>query len=224
MKILATSDIHGNRKIIRRLVNVYESSEAELLLICGDIGGKGYRAPSLFTFGEQQRQDYDYLIAELKKCKKPFYCILGNDDWFDIHDDYCLMTGEIVKSFDDIVAFDFVGITPFGTNREANENKIAYELEKIAITENNIIMAHCPPYKAQDKIYSGENVGSKSVRKYIEDIQPKVWLCGHIHENFGVSEIGKTLVVNCACDHLRGASKSVIIDANNLQYELLDVM
>lgn len=51
MKILATSDIHGNKKIISNLVNVYESSDADLLLICGDIGGKGYRAASALRFG-----------------------------------------------------------------------------------------------------------------------------------------------------------------------------
>jgi Icc-related predicted phosphoesterase len=216
MKIFATSDIHGNKKIINRLVNVYENSEAELLLICGDIGGKGYQASSALRFGRQQRQDYDYLVAELKKCTKPFCCILGNDDWFDAHDDYCLSSGETVKFFGDIVAFDFVKITPFNTNRESNENKIAYELEKIAINENSIIMAHCPPYKAQDKIYSGENVGSKSIRECIENIQPKIWFCGHIHEDFGVSEIGKTLVINCACSHLQDALRGVIIDTDNL--------
>ena len=41
MKILATSDIHGNKHIISKLVTAYEDNGADWLLICGDIGGKG---------------------------------------------------------------------------------------------------------------------------------------------------------------------------------------
>lgn|GEM_PF-5102523 len=91
MKIFTTSDIHGNKNIIHKLVTAYEESDAEMLLICGDIGGKGYRIYSIKEFGQRQREDYEYLVGELKKCSKPFYCILGNDDWFDVDDDYCLM-------------------------------------------------------------------------------------------------------------------------------------
>jgi Icc-related predicted phosphoesterase len=39
MKIFATSDIHGNKTIMNKLFDAYENSEAELLLVCGDIGG-----------------------------------------------------------------------------------------------------------------------------------------------------------------------------------------
>ena len=220
MKIFSTSDIHGNKTIVRNLITTYEASEAELLLICGDIGGKKYSASTISTFGAFQRKDYDHLINELNKCSKPFYCILGNDDWFDVQDKHCLTSGEAADIFNDVKAFDYVAITPFNTNREANENKIAFELEKINIDKNSIILAHCPPYKAQDKIYSGDNVGSKSIRSCIESTQPKIWFCGHIHEDYGVSKIGNTLVVNCSCDHIRNKLKYVIVDIDTLEYSI----
>ena len=48
MKIFATSDIHGNKTIINKLVESYENSEADILLICGDIGGKSYHSPTIY--------------------------------------------------------------------------------------------------------------------------------------------------------------------------------
>lgn len=119
---------------------------------------------------------------------------------------------------ENIKVFDYVSITPFSTNREANENKIEYELMKLGIDEKSIVMVHCPPYMAQDKIHSGANVGSKSARKCIESFRPKIWFCGHIHEDFGVSRIGTTLVVNCACDHTKSALKYVIVDSDSMEY------
>jgi Icc-related predicted phosphoesterase len=220
MKILATSDIHGNKSIIDKLTRAYEDSCAELLLICGDIGGKGYHISSLNEFSLHQLQDYNYLIDKLKKCSKPFKCILGNDDWFDAEDEFCLTIGQ---KFNSITAFDLVHITPYDTNREANENKLAYELSRIKIDSESVIIAHGPPYGAQDKIYSGERVGSKAVKKYIEDNMPKIWLCGHIHEDYGVSRIGETLVVNCACDHLRDKLQGFIVNTDSLEYEAIKI-
>jgi len=44
--------------------------------------------------------------------------------------------------------------------------------------------------------FSGEHVGSSSVRQYIEERQPSVVFCGHIHEARGIDNIGNALVVN----------------------------
>lgn len=48
MKMFATSDIHGNKAVIHELVQAFEESNADLLLVCGDIGGK-YYSTSLFS-------------------------------------------------------------------------------------------------------------------------------------------------------------------------------
>lgn len=218
MKRFATSDIHGNKEIINKLVTAYSESDAELLLICGDIGSKGYRAYSIKEFGQRQREDYDYLVNELEKFGKPFYCILGNDDWFDVNDESCLNTGGKVGN---IIAFDWVNITPFNTNRECNENKIAYELSKLRLDSDSIVMAHCPPHLAQDKIITGTHVGSVSVKTCIKNREPKIWFCGHIHENHGVSKLEKTLVINCACDHLKDRLRGVIVDTETLEYSFV---
>jgi hypothetical protein len=122
-----------------------------------------------------------------------------------------------------MISFELVKITPFNTNREANENKIYYELNKInsefPITCDTIIVAHDPPYDCLDMTYRGEKVGSKSVRKFIKEKQPKFWLCGHIHEDFGVKNIGNIGVFNCACSPEKYLLRGWIIDTESLDYE-----
>ena len=45
-------------------------------------------------------------------------------------------------------------------------------------------------------IASGAHVGSNSVRKFIEEMQPAAAICAHIHEARGVDSIKNTKIVN----------------------------
>ena len=87
------------------------------------------------------------------------------------------------------------------------------------IDNQSIVVAHDPPYKCLDKCSDGREVGSKSIRKLIEEKQPKIWLCGHIHEAAGVDKIGNTMVFNCACRHERNELRGWIIDTETLDFE-----
>ena len=205
MKIFAISDIHGNENIFKQLNNV----DCDLIVICGDLGSKHFA--SLNRLSELQLKETK---KNLDLIKKPFKFILGNDDWFDLkHINY--LEQETVIQNELFIPFEYVNITPFNTNREVNENKLRYELSKIS--NNGIIVAHTPPYNYGDKVYSNEHVGSKSVREWILYNQPKIWLNGHIHEDFGVSNIKDTLIFNCSCnDKLQGW----LIDTNTLDYNV----
>ena len=218
MKIFATSDIHGNKIIARNLKEFLENSDVDELIICGDIGGKNWGG-TLIEFGKKQKQDLDDILNILQSDKYRTQFILSNDDWMeaDSYDLRYLPNCHYTKQF--LVPFELVHITPFTTNREANENKIAYELSKLQIDNQSIVVAHDPPYKCLDKCSDGREVGSKSIRKLIEEKQPKIWLCGHIHEAAGVDKIGNTMVFNCACRHERNELRGWIIDTETLDFE-----
>lgn len=63
----------------------------------------------------------------------------------------------------------------------------------------DILLLHGPPYGHCD----GDYLGSPSLTKEIRKKQPKVVICGHIHEGFGVSQIGRTKVYNVSlCDRM----------------------
>ncbi len=51
-------------------------------------------------------------------------------------------------------------------------------------------------YGGCDKVLSGQHVGSKNLRDFIEERKPHLVLCGHIHEGRGKDMIGETVVVN----------------------------
>ena len=55
MKIFATSDVHGNRRIMDKLSIV--AADVDLILVCGDVGGKDGRGKTFRQFSEYQRQD-----------------------------------------------------------------------------------------------------------------------------------------------------------------------
>ena len=62
----------------------------------------------------------------------------------------------------------------------------------------DIIISHVPPYKIKDKTFLGMHIGSKWLRKIVEEKKPKFVLCGHVHEDYGYEKFNDTIVVNCS--------------------------
>ncbi len=71
----------------------------------------------------------------------------------------------------------------------------------------DILVCHQPPYGVLDKVtnsnapesYRGKHAGSKVSLNYIKKYQPKLVLCGHIHEAKGEAKIGRTRIINLGC-------------------------
>ena len=60
-----------------------------------------------------------------------------------------------------------------------------------------ILCPHAPPLgTACDRLRSGAHVGSAALRRLIEEEQPDLVLCGHIHESRGEDAIGVSRIVN----------------------------
>ena len=83
-----------------------------------------------------------------------------------------------------------------------------------------VAVIHTPPFNTKcDVLFDGRHIGSKAVRGWIERVQPRLTLHGHIHESPKLSRaffdrIGETLVVNPGADHTR--PHLVFIDLDNL--------
>ncbi len=89
-----------------------------------------------------------------------------------------------------------VPLTPFGSwSCDLTEAAAAQLLAGIG--EVDILVTHSPPRGVADKTSSGSSVGSEAVRAAIERAQPRLALCGHIHDSWGIrGRIGATEVVN----------------------------
>ncbi|MCS7173411.1 MAG: metallophosphoesterase [Armatimonadetes bacterium] len=61
----------------------------------------------------------------------------------------------------------------------------------------DILVSHEPPYGILDRAWTGQHIGSRAVRELVEQLQPRVVVCGHVHECPGVARLDRTVVVNC---------------------------
>jgi Icc-related predicted phosphoesterase len=135
--------------------------------------------------------------------------------------------------------------TPWHTPRECSEEDLALRLEKIekAIREPkaSVLNIHPPPFDSTldmagkldqsvsppRPITSGGHqvlipVGSTSVRKTIERLQPALMLCGHIHETKNATKIGRTTCINPGSEYGAGSLRGVIVnlkDGEVLSYQ-----
>ena len=89
-------------------------------------------------------------------------------------------------------------------------------LMKYASKDVDILLAHYPPFGYFDKVsYKGENpmngkhIGFKGYTAFIKKKQPKIFICGHMHEYQGKKKLGKTTIITTGSAH---DGKAVIID------------
>jgi Icc-related predicted phosphoesterase len=187
MRILALADLHS-----RSVKPLLEFKGIDLVLVLGDI-----------TTGASLAETKER-INPLRDSYPALYAIGGNWDrpestqW--LADEEISMDGRVVR-FADIVLFGVGGSTPtpFNTPNEFPEEEFGKKLADCPEPQEGerlLLCSHNPPYGGCDKVLSGQYVGSKNLRGFIEERKPHLVLCGHIHEGRGKAMIGETVVVN----------------------------
>ncbi len=93
------------------------------------------------------------------------------------------------------------GPTPLDTPHEVSEDELGRQAlaghAQVAGCRVRIFCPHSPPHgTACDRLRSGAHVGSRSLRAFVEDAQPDLVLCGHIHESRGEDAIGRARIAN----------------------------
>ena len=191
MKIVAITDIHARTDYQEHIKS--QLQQADLLLIAGDIT----------NFGD--RQDAARIVKELAVSNERMYAVPGNCDRPGVSE--FLTSNNInlhatVKITGRVMFFGIGGCnkTPFHTPLEYGEKEIADILSKYKKSpevDQYVLVSHAPPYKTKlDRVLFGIHVGSRAVRNFVEEFQPDIVVCGHIHEARGFDYIGKTLIIN----------------------------
>lgn len=102
---------------------------------------------------------------------------------------------------------DFNGYTIFGTpdslpyRRGWAFNTPECEIWQHLLTapkKVDILITHGPPYGVADLVKYHGHCGSQALRQWIRNNQPKLVICGHLHDNFGFHSLGSTTVVSCS--------------------------
>jgi uncharacterized protein len=187
-KILAAGDFHGDSKITKRLANKAAKENVDLVVLMGDMVG----------FVETD----DIIKPFIDKGKRVVF-VPGN--WEDEHTAKFLSKLYGVKNVDEhYVKYEDIGIFGVGSAGvlELEEEKAFKklkkdfeELKKDKSLEKKIMISHLHAAGTKSEFSGFE--GSIGVRKAIDELQPDIFLSGHIHEGEGLSErIGRTKVYN----------------------------
>lgn len=187
MKILAFSDLHLARRAASELV--VASNRADLVIGAGDFCNmrqgldqamellSGIVAPMVLVPGNAESAD------ELRRAARPGSTVLHGEG----------MEVEGLRLFG---LGGGVPPTPFGDwSFDLSERQAEGMLASCARAD--ILITHSPPKGVVDRTSRGDSVGSTAIYSAIERIQPKLAVCGHIHDCWGErGMIGRTEVVN----------------------------
>lgn len=183
IKMLVFADIHGDDGALERLEK-YKKQEYDYVLNAGD-----------------STNNSTSFIAELLELFPHMYIIPGNNENAPVVEIlhkakyYAHEKRFELKGGYNLVGFGFSNPTPFYTPGELSEDNLYEKLKKLKIDGKTILLLHAPPYGLLDKI-KDVHLGSKAVRKIIEETNPFLVLCAHLHEVVGVKKFGKTLIIN----------------------------
>jgi uncharacterized protein len=187
MRILAVADIHGAQYRLNLVLQNVASCTPDLVIICGDITqfGPGELATNF-----------------LNQIPVPTLAIPGNIDTFDVDQGISASNAtNLDKRQVTIQKVPFIGIGREIPSQLADlsiDDGTGKKLLKKLLNTSSVLVTHYPPFKLQDKIFIGSHGGSKELRSLIDLYTPQLVLCGHIHEDPGMTTVGGTTVVNCS--------------------------
>lgn len=183
MKILAFSDIHGNINFLNKIYKKSEKENPDIIICAGDI-------LNFWKYSNEIKQ----LIHKLNKLT---LLIHGN------HEDQRLIEKfssnrilNIHKKVINFKNFNFIGYGGGGFEQENKKLEVYFNKIKNKL-DNWVFVTHAPPFNTELDLIYDYHVGSKSIREIIERFNPRLNICGHLHENFYIDDrIKKTIIIN----------------------------
>ncbi len=190
MRIFAAGDIHGDMGLAASLAEKAKDSDADLVILCGDITNFD--------------QSTDNLIKPFVEKNMKVLFVPGNHDSFATADFLAEVYG-IRNIHGYSVRYKHIGI--FGAGganigiEQLSEDEIFALLsqghEKIGYLEKKVMVTHVHPSGSKMEQFTDFFKGSAGVRKAIGKFSPDILLCSHVHEAEGIEEmIEDTKVIN----------------------------
>ena len=188
MKLLAFSDLHRDLGQASELVEM--SAEADVVIGAGDFAsvheGLGetidalaaIEAPTILIPGNNETED---ALREAASSWNEATVLHGGGTTIDGVEFYGLGAG--------------IPVTPWDWSFDLDDEAAAEKLA--ACPEGAILVLHSPPRGHCDANGSGDHFGSRALLAAIEERQPSLAVCGHIHESWGcASRVGETPIHN----------------------------
>ena len=188
MKILAFTDLHGKREIVNGIIRKTINEKPDLLICAGDLS----------EFGRQ----IERIATNLNKLNKIILIIPGNHETDEDISKICKDNKNIINIHKGVYEKDnylFFGYGGGGFNKEDPKfENISMKFKKMINKGKKIIfVTHAPIYNTKLDLLNGEHLGNKNIRRFIDDIEPKLVICGHFHENELLTDyVKKTKIIN----------------------------
>ena len=200
MQIVAISDMHGKLD--------FSVPQCDILLIAGDIC-PAYANCDLSIPMQLDWFKNKFIFWLNKQPAQYVVFIAGNHDWIfykkenripflNLHNNWYYLKDSFIMIND---------LKIYGSPWQLSFNNWAFnrseeELEKIwnnIPMDTDILLLHSPPYKILDKtILSNyvKHIGSKSLKRRIQQVKPKLVVFGHCHSAYGITEKDGILFIN----------------------------
>lgn len=188
MKFLTFVDVHQQKEVLQQLLQRARQDDIDFVVCAGDFS----------TFGRGLRN----VLESFSSLGKPFYVIPGN------HEEHLPEWDQLVSSFPQVISLHhravpigkylFLGYGGNGFHQEDAEfRKMARQWYGHYKGKKIVLVTHAPPFATTLDLLGERHVGQKDYRKFIERIQPKIAICGHLHETAGQQDhIGKTICIH----------------------------
>jgi Icc-related predicted phosphoesterase len=188
MKILAFVDLHGSMNALKKISALAKKENVDYVVCAGDIT----------IFGDAQQ----LLVKKMDEIGKPVIMLHGNHEDERSLRKMCDKTKNVKflhKEVHDVGEYVFMGYGGGGfaiTDKEFEQwSKEA--MGKIPEGKKILLVTHAPPYGTKLDPILDQSAGCKSIRKFIKLVQPKITICGHLHENSGQKDkIDKAKIIN----------------------------
>jgi hypothetical protein len=196
LRILGMADLHGHAERLSGLEDV----DADLIAFCGDLHNGGTPEEAMPVAEVLASLGPPVLIVPGNMDPKGFVLDLWKDVGLKVMHGRSCRRGKI-----GFVGFGGMAISDPSRINDSRRFYLPVDdaYESLSTTNGEIsgsscrvVLSHQPPRGACDVVYSGESVGCVSLRRYVDDFCPDLLICGHIHEDRGKTELGKTTVVN----------------------------
>jgi Icc-related predicted phosphoesterase len=196
LRILGLADLHDHWEILGRLKDI----NADLIAFCGDL----HNGSNL--------EDARPTVKALASLSLPVLIVPGNMDHKDVVPELWRKAGFVMLHRSSLIKgdFGFLGLggmvakdhlrigdpARYYHSDEDVYRNLAEAYPEISGTKYKIIITHQPPRGLRDTLYNGESSGCASLRRFVDDYQPQILLCGHIHEDRGEASSGFTRILN----------------------------
>ena len=179
MKFVAISDTHCRHRSLKL-------PKGDVLIHAGDISYKGTKEEIVDFLDWFSKQKFNYKIF-----------IAGNHDFFFEKKNFLTIEELIPKNIiylndsgTEINGIKIWGspVTPWFYNWAFNRHR-GEAIQKhwdLIPADSDIVITHGPVYGFLDMVVSDQHAGCQDLLRKVLTIQPKVHVCGHIHEAYGL--------------------------------------